>query len=75
MQYAIPIPASEAQYNVNNLPRVISNTILVFYSVDGAIHRGAGSSLKMECVTLNGCDTGDAKLTGGHKLPAKRKIQ
>ena len=39
--------------------------------MDDAIHAAAGTSLKEECSNLNGCETGDAKITSGHRLPAK----
>ena len=41
-----------------------------FPTVDGAIHSAAGPSLRKECQKLHGADTGETKLTSGHRLPA-----
>lgn len=42
--------------------------------VDGAIHRAAGPGLLSECRALGGCPPGEARITGGHNLPARYVI-
>ncbi|VVC44785.1 Hypothetical protein CINCED_3A006247 [Cinara cedri] len=42
--------------------------------VDGAIHKAAGPELKSECAKLRGCETANAKITKGYRLPAKYVI-